>query len=137
VTFHDVIRSVGSHYSANLIEVDVAGRACDLEELAGILAVGSGSPATFSGADPSPYQGFLPGIVVRSVPESRVVLSVDGGEGVLNIVGSSDFLCILAENLLDLCREGVRGEHLHIEYFPEHFYLAESRVSLVVHLSNE
>ncbi|WP_431313417.1 hypothetical protein [Streptomyces galilaeus] len=26
----------------------------------------------------------------------------------------------------------MQREHLHIEYFPDHFYLAESRISLVV-----
>lgn len=28
--------------------------------------------------------------------------------------------------------KGVPGEHLHIEYFPDHFYLAGSRIALVV-----
>jgi hypothetical protein len=124
-------------YSGNLGEVNIAGHVRDLEEFVGVLVLGSGSLATSSEGDPSPYREFLSCIAVRSVLEGRIVLSVDEDEGVLKIAGSLKFLYILAENICELCRESVLGEHLHVDYFPEHFYLAESQVSLVIHLSDE
>jgi hypothetical protein len=41
-------------------------------------------------------------------------------------------MSVLAENIRGLCQECVPGEHLHIEYFPDHFYRAGSRIALVV-----
>lgn len=122
-------------YSSKLGEVDVSGRTRDLEELAGVLVTGSGLLATPIEGDPSPYEVFLSSIMMRSAREGPIVLSVDEGKGILDIFGSPNFLRLLAENIQDLCRHGVSGEHLHIEYFPGHFYLAESQISLVVHRS--
>lgn len=59
-----------------------------------------------------------------------VKMSVDAERQALSFMGSGQSMKVLAENIRGLCREGVSGEHLHIEHFPDHFYLAESRISL-------
>ncbi|WP_425424625.1 Imm32 family immunity protein [Streptomyces phaeochromogenes] len=47
------------------------------------------------------------------------------------ISGDSDNRGVLAENLRDLAT-AEDGGHLHIDYFPGHFYLAEGSLPLVV-----
>ncbi|MFD0350706.1 hypothetical protein ACFQ0M_41185 [Kitasatospora aburaviensis] len=47
------------------------------------------------------------------------------------ISGDAAARAVLAENLRGMaCAED--GGHLHVEYFPDHFYLAEGSLPLVV-----
>ena len=118
--------------SAETGEVEVAGTVDALEEWANALTRDDVEISTSQGKDPSPYSRYLAGIRVRSTAQGLVKMSVDADRQVLAFTGSRQSMKVLAENIRGLCREGVSGEHLHIEYFPDHFYLAESRISLVV-----
>lgn len=113
-------------------EVEVSGTVAALETWADALTRDDAEITTGPGADPAPYARHLAGIRTRSTASGPVELSVDEDRRMLTLTGSGESMAVLAENIRGLCREGVPGEHLHIEYFPDHFYLAESRISLVV-----
>lgn len=113
-------------------EVEVAGTVDALEEWASALTWDDVEISTSLGDDPSPYSLYLVGICVRSTAHGLVKMSVDADRQALVFAGSRQSMNVLAENIRGLCREGVLGEHLHIEYFPDHLYLEESRISLVV-----
>ncbi|MDX3667605.1 Imm32 family immunity protein [Streptomyces europaeiscabiei] len=118
--------------SAEPGEVEVSGSVNSLGEWANALTRDDVEISTSPGDDPSPYPRCLTGIRVRSTAPGLVKMSVDVDRQALTFTGSGESMKVLAENILGLCREGVPGDHLHIEYFPDHFYLAESRISLVV-----
>ena len=86
-------------------------------QLGGLRPAGTVSPA--------PYERFLDTIVVRDAP-GPLVISVDGAA--LVFCGESHARGILAYN----ARTIDEGEHLHIEYYPEHPYLAASAEALVI-----
>ena len=113
-------------------EVEVSGTVETLGEWANALTRGDVEISTSTGGDPSPYSHYLAGICVRWTAPGLVQMSVDTERQALSFTGSGQSMKVLAENIRGLCREGVPGEHLHIEYFPDHFYLAESQISLVV-----
>lgn len=80
-----------------------------------------------------PYDGFLS---VLQVVESEGLVEVRQTGSTLTITGSKENLAILSESILFLTNqsEQVSGipNHLHIEYFPDHYYLASSSLPLVI-----
>lgn len=112
--------------------MEVSGTVDALEEWANALTRDDVEISTSPGDGPSPYSRYLAGIRVRSTAHGLVKMSVDAERQALSFTGSGQSMKVLSENIRGLCREGVSGEHLHIEHFPDHFYLAESRISLVV-----
>ncbi|KAB1987461.1 Imm32 family immunity protein [Streptomyces triticiradicis] len=118
-------------YSGESSEVEISGSVNDLEELANVFTRGGILILPPHGDDPFPYSDYLSGLRVQQVQRDRVTISVDEQQRLLDFTGSRESVAVLAGNLRDLCREGGPGEHLHVEYFPDHFYLAESPVSLV------
>jgi hypothetical protein len=54
----------------------------------------------------------------------------------LEIVGDETSLTLLAENLSDLGAQSRPGEHWHLEYFPDHFYLGATSQPLVATLTD-
>jgi hypothetical protein len=62
-------------------------------------------------------------------PGSRI--DVDASRGVLLITGDPDPRAILAHNIRGMA-EMDDGGHLHLEYFPDHFYLAAGSRPLVI-----
>lgn len=81
--------------------------------------------------DPWPYDHALDRIEVVVSPEWLTITCLDD-RGVLRISGTADRLAILAANVHDLASTGSTGDHLHIEWFPEHFYLSEDSEALVI-----
>ncbi len=86
-------------------------------------------------SEATPYDGFLKflDIEIRNEePRIKVVIERDA----LRVVGSSDMMKILAENIEmlidDVKRSGVGEKHLHIEYHPDHYYLDSSSAPLVL-----
>jgi hypothetical protein len=73
-------------------------------------------------------------IEVKEVPNLRVSVSVDAGSNRLSIVGDKSHLRTFSENVRWLAHDGAAGEHLHIDYFPTHLWLAESSAPLVLKL---
>jgi len=116
-------------------DVELTASADELSRLAAAVAEGEGllgsvcSPgsAGSSGSSGDALAGVEveatsgPGVLVRFVPERRILV----------ISGDYAGRAVLADNVRAMaCAED--GGHLHIEYFPGHFYLAEGSVPLVV-----
>ncbi|MET7633068.1 hypothetical protein [Streptomyces sp. NPDC005078] len=118
-------------HSRSFGEVEISGPVVDLEELANALGCDGGPIGARAADDPNWYFGYLLGVQIRWVANGRVDISIDELRRILEFTGSEDSMAILAGNIRDLCREGVPGEHMHVEYFPDHFYLAESGISLI------
>ncbi len=60
-----------------------------------------------------------------------MLIAVDERKEALTFTGSAEFMNILAENISGFAQEGVPGDHLHVEYYEDHDYLAASKASLV------
>ena len=108
-------------------EVDLTATA---EELAALsLAVGEGDG--FIGAT-SPLDGdTLAGIEVKKASGPGVLIELDATRQVLVISGDPGARAILAANLQTMAT-AEEGGHLHIDYFPDHAYLVEGSVPVVV-----
>ena len=82
---------------------------------------------------PAPYAAWLDHIILRRQETGRVALSVDEAAAALVVKGELQYLEILAENIEGFIDDApAPGDHLHIEYYDDHFYLAPSQISLTV-----
>ncbi|MEE1830220.1 Imm32 family immunity protein [Streptomyces sp. SP17KL33] len=110
-------------------EVDLTATAAELTCLASAVAEGDGfiSSASASALDCN----TLAGIEVRKAPGSGVRISLDVQRQALVISGDPVARAVLAENLHAMAT-AEDGGHLHIDYFPEHPYLVEGSLPLVV-----
>ena len=108
-------------------EVDLRASAEELSCLASAVADGEGllrSTARPGGND-------LAGVEVKKTPGPGILIHLDPERQILVISGDCAGRAGLADNLLSMASaEG--GGHLHVDYFPGHFYLAEGSLSLVV-----
>lgn len=84
--------------------------------------------------DPSPYDRSLSRVLIRSGSGKVEVALMDDGQSLL-ICGGAEFMAVMAANFDVFAVDGVRGEHVHIEYFPDHYYLAEDADPLVLALA--
>jgi hypothetical protein len=117
-------------YSRSTNEADVAGSPGSLSAIAEFLERGHGSITTRELSDPAPYEVSLTGIDIRRTESSKVSIGV-ADAGRLLITGELSPLGVLGANLRELAANGGPDEHLHVEYFPDHFYLDESSVPVV------
>lgn len=110
-------------------EVDLKASAEELADLARAVAEGDG----FIGAAPSPGGHTLAGIEIMKATGTGagVRIDLDASRQVLVISGGPEARAILADNLRDMAT-AEDGGHLHIDYFPEHHYLVEGSVPIVV-----
>jgi hypothetical protein len=121
-------------YSENTKEVEIAGNKDDLIDLSKKLLKDNTEIFLHSEKlDPSPYSKFLKKIGVQVIPHNFVEFQVIGE--LLSVKGSYEKLLILAENIENFGKDGDKGDHIHIEYFQEHFYLSpESHPLVLLHL---
>lgn len=110
-------------------EVDLTATATELACLASAVAEGAGFINAASAS--SPDGNTLAGIEVRKALGSGVRIDLDAQRQTLVISGDADARAVLAENLHAMAT-AEDGGHLHIEYFPEHPYLVEGSLPLVV-----
>jgi hypothetical protein len=108
-------------------EVDLTASAAELSRLAGAVADGEG---LLSSTAP-PGGGVLAGVEVRRTSDPGVLIRLDPERQILVISGDSVGRAVLADHLRDVA-SAEDGGHLHLDYFPGHFYLAEGSVPLVV-----
>ncbi|RLP97087.1 hypothetical protein EAD96_30310 [Micromonospora sp. BL1] len=112
-------------------EVDISGTAGEYHALAALIVAGSGGHA----AEPDATDDFggtaLSGLQVSTSAHRMVLISIDDARGVLQISGASAPLALLASNVEAMAADQ-GGGHLHIDYFPDHPYLAPTSVSLIV-----
>lgn len=81
----------------------------------------------------APYDAFISAIHVKS-RKGNIIINRTGS--VLNIQGSRGKLLLLSDNLKWLANQvhtTGNGDHLHIEYHPEHFYLDSASEPLIVY----
>ncbi|MFC8719826.1 hypothetical protein [Kitasatospora sp. NPDC057198] len=102
-------------------EVLLAGSAEELRRLAGLVGAGAGL---------LPAHGSLLGVEVRA-SEGGVLAAVDEGRSLLAIGGGDAGRAVFAEELREIAALE-DGGHFHIEHHPDHFYLAEGSLPLVV-----
>lgn len=108
-------------------EVDLSASAEELSWLANAVAQGEGLLSSTS----SPGTDALAGVEVKDTSGPGVLIRRDAERQILVISGDSASRAVLAENLRDMAT-AEDGGHLHIDYFPGHFYLAEGSLPLVV-----
>ncbi|MFC4503647.1 MULTISPECIES: Imm32 family immunity protein [Streptomyces] len=108
-------------------EVDLSASAEELTCLASAVAQGEGllSSASSSGSN------TLAGVEVKNTSGPGVLVHRDAERQILVISGDSASRTVLAENLRAMAT-AEDGGHLHIDYYPGHFYLAEGSLPLVV-----
>jgi hypothetical protein len=108
-------------------EVTLMASAAELSRLAGAVANGEGLLSSTA----SPGGNDLAGVEVKSASGPGILIHLDPERQILVISGDCAGRAGLADNLLSMASaEG--GGHLHVDYFPGHFYLAEGSLSLVV-----
>jgi len=81
--------------------------------------------------DPFPYQKLLSRIMIKIEPGKLANLQVIENMNLL-ISGSKENLIQLASEIDTFAKNKQLGNHLHIEYYDEHFYLASDAVPLVI-----
>jgi len=89
-----------------------------------------------SGIDPTPYDSVLSRISVKTGGEQPLYIARTGAT--LRIEGSRRTVEIFASNLESLVRQaseranGSVRAHLHVEYYPGHYFLDERSEPLVI-----
>jgi hypothetical protein len=107
-------------------EVDLIASAGELACLASAVAEGDGFISSTSLDSDT-----LAGVEVRKASGPGVRIDLDALRQILVISGDPVARKILAENLHAMAT-AEDGGHLHIDYFPEHPYLAEGSLPVVV-----
>jgi hypothetical protein len=87
------------------------------------------------GIDPNPFDRLLGRVIVRFT-SGLVKIQVRNGRDLV-FSGGAEALSVLAENLrnfgeLPVDIRGAKGYHIHIEYYPDDFFLSPDAVPLVV-----
>ena len=108
-------------------EVVLTASAEELSRLAGAVADGEGLLSSMD----SPDSSDLAGVEVKKTPGPGVLIQLDPDRQILVVSGDCAGRAVLADNLLGMA-SAEDGGHLHVDYFPGHFYLAEGSLSLVV-----
>lgn len=108
-------------------EVDITASAEELASLASAVAEGAGFIGSTSPLD----SGALAGIDVRRASNPGIQIELDASQQVLVISGDPGARAILAANIQGMATTE-DGGHLHIDYFPEHPYLVEGSLPIVV-----
>ncbi len=118
-------------------EVELSGSRAELVGLAEVLRAGAGEVGLDQVSDPSPYDGALRRVVVSVAGQSLASVGVEQVSSVLAIAGGRQALSLLGDNLESFAAESDGGaDHLHIEYFADHYYLSSGSTPLVVALSD-
>ena len=119
--------------SSRTREVELTGSAGSFVEAAD-LVTGAGGRVVAESTDPAPYETCLEALEVQVI-EGKVVIDVVCQE--LVVRGGAEHLAVLGEVLRDLADEPDLGYHVHIDYFPDHYYLAEESWPLVAQVTSD
>ncbi|MFI6848954.1 hypothetical protein ACIBJD_30705 [Kitasatospora sp. NPDC050467] len=125
------------HYSDSTGEALLLGNREELLALAEVIRSGAGRVGLAPVTDAAPYDRGLAVLEVETVAEAAVTLSVEGSSDRFRITGEPRLLDVLAANIEEYGRHADAGnslDHLHVDYFPDHYYLSPESESLVVSL---
>ncbi len=81
--------------------------------------------------DPRPYSRSLQRIEIRG-GSGKVSISLLGDRVSLLVQGGAESREVLAENIEAFARDATGLEHMHIEPYPDHYYLAEDSAAIVL-----
>ncbi|MFJ5812118.1 hypothetical protein [Streptomyces sp. NPDC093093] len=111
--------------------LDVSGGAADLVALALALVAGRGGVETTASAEPNFGGTELASVKVVSTSGPGALIRVDSEQSVLLIEGDRLSLTALGDEVRSIA-EMDDGGHRHIEYFPDHYYLAAGSLAMVL-----
>ncbi len=118
-------------------DLELAGTPLELKELADLILNISDSLLSLDldlTQEAYPYDKLLGKLQIRFEPEAKVVIQQH--EGVLMISGSKENLSVMADNMLQLAGHPPSSNsiphHLHLEYYPDHYFLDIESTPLVV-----
>jgi hypothetical protein len=111
-------------------EINLSADQAELTELAALVASGNGTMTSQDTSGDVPGDTALTRIHVR-VADSEVMIAADTDTRSLTITGNLRTLHILASNLTEMAQAD-DGGHLHIEHYPDHPYITEDSLPLVV-----
>ncbi|MEU4384424.1 hypothetical protein [Promicromonospora sp. NPDC023805] len=117
-------------------EFELSGTCSELLALGRKLGSGRGEILLAKVSDPFPYARYLSRIEFQQASGKIRMSSSKDGE-TLEVAGRLESLSLLAENIEGFASEADQGDHLHVDYFPEHDYLAEGSGSLVVAIDSD
>jgi hypothetical protein len=106
----------------------------ELRVLSGAVREGSARLPLASDSNREAYDQQLTAIAIETRIGERVSLGYVGESSTLLITGDGKYLNILAGNIENVA-DGIVQGHVHIEFFPNHYYLSETTESLVVEKS--
>ncbi|ARF74385.1 hypothetical protein B7C62_20720 [Kitasatospora albolonga] len=117
-------------------ELELSGTRSELLALAQKLRNGRGEILLAKVSNPFPYTKSLLRIEFQQASGKMRISSSEDGEA-LEVEGGQESLSLLAENIEGFTLEADQNDHLHVDYFPEHGYLAEGSGSLVVAIGSD
>ncbi|MCT9005385.1 Imm32 family immunity protein [Streptomyces rhizosphaerihabitans] len=112
-------------------ELELSGTRSELLSLGRELRSGHGEISLEMVSNPFPYSRSLSWMRFHLV-SGKILISSSGDNETLDIQGGPEALALLADNIEGFASEADQGDHLHVDYFPEHDYLAEGSGSMVV-----
>jgi hypothetical protein len=111
---------------------EIEGDQVGFEELEALILAGSGTIALSRDGDLGSYSRWLNAIRVTTSPDDRVHIAYTADDNELNIGCPPATLETLAWNLAGFMADESPGSHRHEEFYPDHFYLDQASVPLVV-----
>lgn len=121
-------------YSDSARELEIAANKEELLDLSKKLTendVEINAEASGKNLSAAPYSRFLSGIQV-SISSGQLVEFQVTQHGKVLLRGDRQKLSILSNVVLSFAEDWTTGEHMHIEYYPEHFYLSPNSVSTIL-----
>lgn len=79
----------------------------------------------------APYSRFLLGIQVVKFLSSHLIEFRVTQNGRVLVQGNYQLLSILSETVSSFAKDQTTTRHIHIEYYPSHFYLSQDSIPVV------
>ncbi|GAB1817976.1 Imm32 family immunity protein [Herbidospora sp. RD11066] len=111
-------------------ELELSGTRPELRALAQSLRSGTGRCDLSENREPAPYSRSLSGLEFQEAPGDSIRLWARGSS--LRICGGRGALDLLSENIEEFATGADHSDHLHLDYFPGHAYLAPDSDPLVI-----
>ncbi|MFH9552008.1 hypothetical protein [Streptomyces sp. NPDC017435] len=112
-------------------ELELSGTRSELLALGRELRTGRGEFPLEKVSDPFPYSRSLSWMSVRR-GSGKIMISSSGDSESLDVQGGEEAFALLADNIEGFASEADGDDHLHVDYYPDHDYLAEGSGSVVV-----
>lgn len=124
-------------YSSADNELEFSGNRAEFAYFSEIIEAGKGS-LLLTDMTPHPaYAYVLRKITVEQAPQKKVSIEVDLPQSVALIRGDPEWLEVLRDNVRDFGASADVDEHLHVEYFPDHYYLDEQSSALILLMTDD